>query len=891
MGFRNFIKKVAQTVSSAVSSVAKAVTNVVTAIVKNPLPTIETIALSAIGVPPPLASAIVTGMNGGTPDQMLKASIASSVPSMGSSVSSALNVSPVVGNAVASTAVQVALGTPIENALTNTVASLAVSNVAPTVSKQVTEIVSDPTIAKAVTNAALNTSAAIIQGGSSDAITNALTNSLTNSVIKSGIELTKDAFAPSVTPTTNPDVYNAAKDTGLVTQPVIEPVKSPLDTVFQPDYSLSSVAKPSAPEIKAPLSQVADTVGTTPADYSLTPPTTKLELAPPSTPSFTEAPVLAPLPTEIKAPLSQVAENVGITPVDYSLTTPTTGLGLSQPTTPNLSDMDEGKGLTTQVPSGTVGQEGITLPSGLSTIPETSDILKPDYSLPSSLTVKETPVDYSATSPVTVGETPVDYSLSGLSTIPAVSETPVDYSLSTPVNVTQPPIGSLDNLSTTSKVGETPVDYSLSAPSGLGIQASLAETPITVGETPVDYSLNVNTTSTPELELPTMPGLKDMGGGQGLTVPVEGGTVGGLGFTPTDASVVLGDPKSFINDPNVLGKPVMQVDPAYLESTTAPKTSTYSLDGQATPMARRRALGLAFGESDIPWLDTRAQMLRPIEISDIISPTGYAGGLSGAMTQKVKPVSSIIPQDLPGIEPELMDVIKDREYDMLYAQGGAVQNFADGSSALTYCSASKFMDQFTPKFYPVKCNLLQSSGAKKAAIALAQLQQLRPSIAGGYNTMAKGGLPSKYKEAAPDGHHPEFITGLTGYYAGGRGTGQSDDIPAMLHDGDYVIDAEAVSAFGDGSSKAGNEVLMKFMHQVPHPKTDGGQPVPAKIADGEVVLPSSFVTALGGGDNKRGARMLDEMRERLRQHKRSAPDTKIPPKAKSPLEYLRGVKG
>ena len=84
---------------------------------------------------------------------------------------------------------------------------------------------------------------------------------------------------------------------------------------------------------------------------------------------------------------------------------------------------------------------------------------------------------------------------------------------------------------------------------------------------------------------------------------------------------------------------------------------------------------------------------------------------------------------------------------------------------------------------------------------------------------------------------------------------------------------------------------MHFLHQIPHAKDDGGKPVPAKIADGEVVLPGAFVTALGGGDNKRGAQMLDEMRKRLREHKRSAPDTKIPPKAKSPLEYLKGAKG
>ena len=140
-------------------------------------------------------------------------------------------------------------------------------------------------------------------------------------------------------------------------------------------------------------------------------------------------------------------------------------------------------------------------------------------------------------------------------------------------------------------------------------------------------------------------------------------------------------------------------------------------------------------------------------------------------------------------------------------------------------------------------------------------------------------------------HNPEFITGLTGYYADGRGTGQSDDIPAMLHEGDYVMDADTVASFGDGSSKAGAKAMDKFHHEVPHKMSEGGNPVPAKIADGEYVFPESFVTALGGGDNKLGSKLLDTMREELRAHKRSAPDTKIPPKAKSPLEYLKMAKG
>lgn len=44
----------------------------------------------------------------------------------------------------------------------------------------------------------------------------------------------------------------------------------------------------------------------------------------------------------------------------------------------------------------------------------------------------------------------------------------------------------------------------------------------------------------------------------------------------------------------------------------------------------------------------------------------------------------------------------------------------------------------------------------------------------------------------------------------GPGTGRSDDIPAMLSDGEYVIDAETVALLGDGSTKAGAKKLDDF---------------------------------------------------------------------------------
>lgn len=258
-----------------------------------------------------------------------------------------------------------------------------------------------------------------------------------------------------------------------------------------------------------------------------------------------------------------------------------------------------------------------------------------------------------------------------------------------------------------------------------------------------------------------------------------------------------------------------------------------------------------------------------------------------ALAKKEEPTAAekqakAVEQIFGSLDPAMRNILIERGFGSvpvvgLHASGGTIQD-----------SMNSVIKSLTPEFGPASS--LRGGlpgGSRKQAMQLAQLQQMRPSIV---PPMARGGLPSKYEEAAPEGHKPEFVTGLTGYYAGGRGTGQSDDIPAMLHDGDYVIDAEAVSALGDGSSKAGKDALTGFMRQVPHRDGAEGKPVPARIADGEFVLPASFVTALGSGDNKRGAKMLDAMRERLREHKRSAPTSKIPPKALSPLDYLKKAK-
>ena len=70
----------------------------------------------------------------------------------------------------------------------------------------------------------------------------------------------------------------------------------------------------------------------------------------------------------------------------------------------------------------------------------------------------------------------------------------------------------------------------------------------------------------------------------------------------------------------------------------------------------------------------------------------------------------------------------------------------------------------------------------------------------------------------------------------------------------------------------------------------GGQDdmVEARLSPGEYVFDAESASMLGDGDNAAGARKLDELREAMRAHKRSAPPDEIAPKAEGPLSYMTG---
>lgn len=75
-----------------------------------------------------------------------------------------------------------------------------------------------------------------------------------------------------------------------------------------------------------------------------------------------------------------------------------------------------------------------------------------------------------------------------------------------------------------------------------------------------------------------------------------------------------------------------------------------------------------------------------------------------------------------------------------------------------------------------------------------------------------------------------------------------------------------------------------------HAGADGrSDDVNAVLSDGEYVMDAETVALLGNGSNQAGAKRLDDMRAQVRKQKGGALSKgKFSPDAKSPLSYMRG---
>jgi hypothetical protein len=253
---------------------------------------------------------------------------------------------------------------------------------------------------------------------------------------------------------------------------------------------------------------------------------------------------------------------------------------------------------------------------------------------------------------------------------------------------------------------------------------------------------------------------------------------------------------------------------------------------------------------------------QPVDISELTSfdprTTDFGAGMVGGRTGTGSPIVSYADYAEDGGD----EIIDDRLYSDLgisgYLREPDMNNYRDEEGNLTDQSGN-LVDEYGYLLEDGSGEYEEALPEEEAAVEDAYEAEEEPAMAGGGSThytfgrvinpadnlglgqgMKKGGLSQAHTVHS---HHTNPVVNSRvdfrkGSAVNGAGDGQSDDIPAWLADGEYVMDAELVSMLGNGSNKA-------------------------------------------------GAKVLDKFRENIRAHKRGAPLGKIPPKAKSPLNYLK----
>ena len=253
---------------------------------------------------------------------------------------------------------------------------------------------------------------------------------------------------------------------------------------------------------------------------------------------------------------------------------------------------------------------------------------------------------------------------------------------------------------------------------------------------------------------------------------------------------------------------------------------------------------------------------QPVDISELTSfdprTTDFGAGMVGGRTGTGSPIVSYADYAEDGGD----EIIDDRLYSDLgisgYLREPDMNNYRDEEGNLTDQSGN-LVDEYGYLLEDGSGEYEEVLPEEETAVEDAYEAEEEPAMAGGGSThytfgrvinpadnlglgqgMKKGGLSQAHTVHS---HHTNPVVNSRvdfrkGSAVNGAGDGQSDDIPAWLADGEYVMDAELVSMLGNGSNKA-------------------------------------------------GAKVLDKFRENIRAHKRGAPLGKIPPKAKSPLNYLK----
>jgi len=222
---------------------------------------------------------------------------------------------------------------------------------------------------------------------------------------------------------------------------------------------------------------------------------------------------------------------------------------------------------------------------------------------------------------------------------------------------------------------------------------------------------------------------------------------------------------------------------------------------------------------------------------------------------------------------KMLDML-DQNAPVFAKEGGSIQHFAGGSQGGVYGSGLDVASMYT------------DPAEKDAMTALQGLSQDSTKVPEGMKThggllpIGQSGAPSQQRTVQQMGVIPQLAALLQArgmhlpmrMAEGGTSDHEHphyDGIPLFRTGGLESLGGKYVEGKGDGTS----------------------DDIAAMLANGEYVFSADVVSALGNGSNKAGAKELDQMVQAIRARARSAPPDKLPPDAKPPLEYLKSSKG
>lgn len=405
----------------------------------------------------------------------------------------------------------------------------------------------------------------------------------------------------------------------------------------------------------------------------------------------------------------------------------------------------------------------------------------------------------------------------------------------------------------------------------------------------------------PGLQLPDAPNLARMGGGQGITADVQGLPE----FTYSDASLdptIRGTTDSWIGDSGkVYGNATPDVTVSSSGITPTPDTITYdATTNMGTPsvmdqLSSGNVLDAAktVGSNAVDWVKANPWTAAGVGLT-ALQTLGGAGGPPSA----TPPPRGSTQDDNFKRSLDLYEYMRDRanyggDLNKYGQTGGEHQFFQNTRFVPVPILGQNVLFQGNQPPQPAKMGgLIQMKHFAQGGMA--QGMQGRPQMPQGGRQM----MPQRGRPQMPQGGRPPMMQGgmmpgrpmspqnAQGMPAQGMPQGRPQ-MPQRPRDPKM-----AYYQYGNPPVQA---KAMGGLSQVHSMKIGGGadgrsDDVNAVLSDGEYVMDAESVAMLGNGSSKAGAAKLDQMRSELRQHKgKNLASGKISPDAKSPLAYLKGA--